>query len=106
MAIGDDGPSFFARYIEDLKPPVEKAKGSSPAQKLLDFIQRWNKPTIRVRDIRIYGPGSIRDQEKATAAARVLVKNGWLRPVETRQHNGQKWQVVRRPIAHPTIMTE
>ena len=100
---GDNGPSVFAKFIDkERQAPVEKAGSRSQAQKLLDWLQRWDKPVVRVRDIRIYGPGSLR--KNVTAPAEILVRNGWLTPVQTRQ--GHKWQIVRRPIAQPTIAAE
>ena len=96
---------IFKRLSAGRPPPVEKAQDRSAAQKLLDWLQRWDKPTVCVRDIRIYGPGSLRNQKKSvTDSAEVLVKNGWLAPVQT--HHGHKWRIVRKPIAHPTIAAE
>jgi len=100
----DEGPSVFARYIEDLKPPVEKTKGSSPAQKMLDWLQRWSRPTVRIRDIRVHGPGrAIRNRENAISTAEILVKTGWLIPLGSRRHDGGEWQIVRRAIVHPIV---
>ena len=93
---------IFKRLSAGRPPSVEKAQDRSPAQKLLEWLQRWDKPTVRVRDIRIYGPGSLR--KNVTNSAEVLVKNGWLTPVQT--HHGHKWRVVRKPIAQPTIAAE
>ena len=92
---------IFKRLSAGRPPPVEKAQDRSAAQKLLDWLQRWDKPTVCVRDIRIYGPGSLRNQKSVTDAAEVLVKNGWLASVQTR--HGHKWRVVRKPIAQPTL---
>ena len=95
---------IFKRLSAGRPPPVEKAQDRSAAQKLLDWLQRWDKPTVCVRDIRIYGPGSLRNQKNVTDAAEVLVKNGWLTPVQdetTRRRHGHKWRIVRKPIAHP-----
>jgi hypothetical protein len=87
------------------RPPVEKAGGRSPAQKLLDWLQRWDRDVVCARDIHVYGPGSLRHQKKSvTDSAEILVKNGWLTPVPTR--HGHKWRIVRRPIADPTILAE
>jgi len=95
---------IFKRLGAGRPPSVEKAQARSPAQKLLDWLQRWDKPTVRVRDIRIYGPGSLRNPKSVADSTEVLVKNGWLTPVQTRQ--GHKWRVVRKPIAQPTIAAE
>jgi hypothetical protein len=86
------------------QPRSETSTGSSErAQKLLDFLQYWTKPTIRARDICIYGPNPIRRRERAIDSAEILVKSGWLVRIKTRQRNMYAWQVVRRPILHPTV---
>jgi len=56
-----------------------------PAQKLLDWLQRWTKDTVCVREIHIYGPYATRDRKSAIAATRILVKNGWLTPIKMRK---------------------
>jgi hypothetical protein len=102
MTNGEGKPSFFARYIDD-PPPIKKEQEPSPAQKLLDFLQRWNKSTIATRDIRIYGPGSIRDRKTAVDAAEVLVRTGWLVPLKPYRY-GRKWQIIERPrIVAPKV---
>ena len=113
MTNGDDGRSFFARYIDEpekerqveiiprgplLQPIVPPATPqSSPTEKLLDFIvNRWPRPVIRVREICQFGPGSIRDRKSAIATAETLVVHGWLAPLPpTRQHNEKLWRIVR-----------
>ena len=102
---------IFKRLDAGRPPSVEKAPARSPAQKLLDWLLRWDKPVVRVCDIRIYGPYALRNQKNksVTDAAEVLVKNGWLAPVQdetTRRRRGHKWRVIRKPIAHPTIAAE
>ena len=69
-----------------------------PAQKLLDWLQHeWTKDTVSARDIYTFGPRSIRDRQSATDLAGILVKHGWLIPIKTRQHNMEKWAIVRKP---------
>ena len=76
--------SLFERLDKGRPPPTRKAQDPSPAQKLLDWLQRWSKPTVSARDICIYGPNAIRDrQERSTSAE--MVKNGWLVPIKTRR---------------------
>jgi hypothetical protein len=71
---------------------------------LLNWLQRWRKPTVSIRDIRIYGPTSIRNRESAINSVEVLVKHGWLVPTETRRRDWRHWQVVRKgAIVHPTV---
>ena len=76
--------------------PVSKPD-KEPAQKLLDWLQRWPKPTITVRDVHIYGPHPFKGRKNVTAAAEVLVQNGWLAPLKTWRYDMRKWQIVRKP---------
>jgi hypothetical protein len=89
--------------LADDPPPTKRPQEPSPAQKLLDWLQRWNKPTIRAADILIYGPRSTRNQKDADNATEVLVRHGWLTPVKTNQRNRRQWQIIRKPIVHPTL---
>ena len=70
--------SLFERLDKGRPPPTRKAQEPSPAQKLLDWLQHWSKPTVSARDICIYGPNAIRDRQRAIDSAEILVKNGWL----------------------------
>jgi|SRR6516162_5636128 hypothetical protein len=79
------------------KPPTKEAQEISPAQKLLDWLQRWNKDTITVRDVHIYGPRPLKGRKNVTAAAEVLVQNGWLTPLKPHQYNMHKWRITRKP---------
>jgi len=85
---------------ERIKPPHK-----DPAQKLLDWLQHWTKPTISTRDIHIYGPNSIRDRESAINSAQTLVDCGWLIPLKAHRRDMHKWQVVRKTIVHPNVAT-
>src|SRR5262245_14364373 len=102
--------SLFERLSKGRPPPVEEASKQArkplPAQKLLDWLQHWTKPTVRGRDICIYGPNSLRDRERAIDSAEILVKNGWLVPIKTRRYDMREWQIVRKPILHPTVAAE
>jgi hypothetical protein len=80
--------------------PTTKAQ-KHPAQKLLDWLQHWAKPTVSAREICIYGPRPIRKREIAGKAAETLVKTGWLVPVQTHRYDMKAWQIVRRPILYP-----
>src|SRR5215831_9030663 len=76
----------------------ELAQKLPPAQKLLDWLQHdWNKPTVSARDIYIYGPNSIRDRESAIDLAEILVKHGWLIPMNARRRDMKEWGIVRSP---------
>ena len=90
------------------QPPAEVVSKQSrndlePAQKLLDWLQRWTKDTVCVREIHIYGPYATRDRKSAIAATRILVKNGWLTPIKMRRYDANKWQITRKLIVHPDV---
>jgi hypothetical protein len=86
------------RSIEVISTRTQKIQR---AQKLLDWLQGWSKPTISAREICIYGPRPIRKREKAGNAAKILEKNGWLIPVQTHRYDMEAWQIVRTPVLYP-----
>src|SRR5262245_602338 len=74
------GTQLAIAVMRGRPPPVEPggvARKLLPAQKLLDSLQHWTKPTVSARAICIYGPNSLRDRENAIASAEILVKHGW-----------------------------
>src|SRR5262245_32131520 len=95
--------SLFERLDKGRPSPIKKTQKPSLAQKLLDWLQHWTKPTVSARDICIYGPNSLRDRRSAIDAAEILVKTGWLMPNKTRRHDMHEWQIVQKPIIHPTV---
>jgi len=95
-----------ATLFERLGQPVqtEKAKEKpEPAQLLLTWLQKWTRPTITARQIRIYGPSCTRDPQIVIAAAEKLVRQGWLTPIKELQRNRRRWGIVRRPLVHPVV---
>jgi hypothetical protein len=94
--------SLFDRLDEGRPPPTKKTQEPSSAQKLLDWLQRWDKPVVRVREICIYGPRP-RDRKSAIDAARILVEQGWLVPLKPHRYDSREWQIVRKPIIYPTV---
>src|SRR4029077_4622531 len=58
----DDGQGYLER-LDKGRPPIEEVikrpQKIQHAQKLLDWLQHWAKPTISARDICIYGPRPI-----------------------------------------------
>jgi hypothetical protein len=102
--------SLFERLAKGRPAPDEAASKPprselEPAQKLLDWLQRWARPTISVREIHVYGPNSLRDRESAINSAEFLVKNGWLNPLKAHRHDRRVWEIVRKPIVGPTVAT-
>jgi hypothetical protein len=103
--------SLFER-LGQLSPPPATKKAEKPlpdqklqqAQLMLNWIQRWAKDIICIRDVRQYGPNSLRNPESAIDAAEVLVKSGWLEPAELHRYDMRKWRIIRRPpIVAPKV---
>ena len=94
--------TFLLAEEPETKSTKQTRKNDS-AQRMLDWLQRWNEPTVSVRDIRIWGPRIFRDPKDATAAAQILVRNGWLTPIGTRQPYLHKWRVIRKLIVNPKV---
>jgi len=90
-------------FAEPEPKPTEKAHKNDSAQRLLDWLQRWGKDTVRVRDIRVYGPRPIRNPKCAVDAAKTLVKYGWLTPVWAHQREVDEWRIVRKLIVNPKV---
>jgi hypothetical protein len=99
------GEMMFGYPEEKDQPESKSAPEVSPEQKLLDWLQRWNKPALSLRDILIHGPRALRDRETAIRATQVLIKNGWLQPVKALRHDAHQWEIIRRPIVHPVATT-
>jgi hypothetical protein len=95
--------NLFERLDRGRPTPVEKSQEISPAQKLLDWLQKWPKPTVCAKNILQFGPNSIRKQKTADDATTILVKHGWLIPTKTNQSNWRRWQIVRNPTVHPKV---
>ncbi|HVI68544.1 MAG TPA: hypothetical protein VM910_39125 [Bradyrhizobium sp.] len=88
------------------RPPAEmaiKQSSKAPAQLLLDWLPRWPQDTITVRQIRVYGPYTIRNRRSAIDAAEVLVTNGWLKPIKPSRPDTYAWQITRKTILHPPV---
>jgi hypothetical protein len=99
--------SLFERLgKERTAPPNKKAHQLESAQKLLDWLQRWNKNTVTLRNILQFGPHSTRYKTAASNAADVLVKNGWLIPMKTQHKNREEWYIVRQLRVYPAVATE
>src|SRR5262245_31420595 len=82
------------------EPAPEIKQPPSEAQRMLDWRQRWNKPTVRMNEILVYGPRSLRKRKIEIDAAQVLVKHRWLTQLQARKPNIVEWQVDRRGVVH------
>jgi hypothetical protein len=87
--------------LQPIVPPADHK--SPPIEKLLDWlVNRWPKSAIRVREICQFGPPAARNRKSAIALTELLAANGWLTPIETRQHNMKLWRIVRGPHENPS----
>jgi hypothetical protein len=87
-------PTIFDRLARG-RPPKPKIEQPSqePAQLLLNWLARRTGNTVTARDIRNYGPGSIRNREIALNSAKVLAAHGFLTPI-----NSHTWKINRDPL--------
>jgi hypothetical protein len=95
--------NLFERLATMVPPSAEKTqepvpnKNPEPAQRMLDWIQRWAKDTICISDVRQYGPNSLRNPKSIIDAAETLVRTGWLEPAKSHRYDMRKWRIIRRP---------
>jgi hypothetical protein len=91
----------FDRHVDEKKPSnlirLNRAHEVPPAQRLMAWLPRWPKATISVRDVRLYGPNSLRNTKIATDAIEVLAGYGWLVPVMAPAYNQKWWEIIRAP---------
>jgi len=97
--------NLFDRLAKGRPTEAAVKQPHSDAQKMLDWLQRWPKPTVSAKEIYQYAPSSIRfDRENAIKTAEILAKHGWLARLQTRQRNYRIWQIVRKgAIVHPRV---
>ena len=88
--------NLFERLDKGRPPPPPKQAQPSPAQTLLDWLQHWANTTVTAREVYTYGPNSIRNKKTTLSLAQILVEQGWLVPIETRQYNTHEWKIVQR----------
>ena len=91
----------FASHASEKRPSslirLNRAHEAPPAQRLMAWLPRWPKAIISVRDVRLYGPNSLRNTKIASDAIEVLVGYGWLVPVMAPAYNQKWWEIVRAP---------
>jgi hypothetical protein len=96
--------NLFDRLDRGRPPEEKKTNQPDPAQKLLDWLQKWSKPNISLRDIQLYAPRIVRTHRSTIdAATEILVKNNWLVPDKAHRRDRRVWQIIRRPMVHPTV---
>jgi len=72
----------------------------SEAQKLLDWLHKWDEELISLPDIYQRGPNSIREKARAAQLVKILVDHGWLMPVPDGseiqgQFRREVWKIIR-----------
>jgi hypothetical protein len=100
--MNNNSNSVFAKHIAAVEK-TKRALDVSPAQKLLNFLQRWPKDTVSLRDLRQFGPKSMRDRQSVIDSAEILVRHKWLTPIPTHRRDRREWQIARKLIVHPTV---
>ena len=96
--------NLFERLSKGRPPPAEEnTKQPDLAQRMLNFLLRWPHPSISTSDMMIYGPRPKQNAEGVLKLATILEKHGWLTPKSTPKKNMRHWNIVRRPIVHPTL---
>jgi hypothetical protein len=89
-------PEIVRKGPQPLIPPAHS--GSPPSEKLLAWmVNFWPKDIITLRDIRAYGPNSVRDPADAINLTRKLTEFGWLVPAAAWRRDQKKWQIIREP---------
>src|SRR5262249_55605693 len=102
MAKQKAGEETFS-FASDDTPPIKQPQKPLPEQLLLDFLQKWRQPTIRLNQILVYGPRP-RKREIPIRPAKKLPGHIWLSPTKPRRPDMLEWRIVRHhPIVHPTI---
>src|SRR5262249_10291924 len=90
-------------FADDPKTEVKQPQKNDHAQQLLDWLQKWPKPTIRAADILIYGPTPTRKRKNANDATETLVRHGWLAPLQAQQENYRSALITQKNIVPPQL---
>jgi hypothetical protein len=90
-------PTIFeklAKHRTAAQPEEKTQQPKERAQALLNWLQRWPKPTVSSRDIRIWGPKVLHDRERAIHSAEILVAHGHLQSTP----KNRVWKIIREPL--------
>jgi hypothetical protein len=85
------------------QPKLGTSELAQDLQKLHDWLQHWDQPTVCLRDICYRGPNSIRNRKRAIGLAEILVGHGWLIPNRAHRYDRHLWQIVRGRDGYPTV---
>src|SRR5262245_32159969 len=98
--------TIFDRLSKGRPAPVEeKTDELDHAQRMLDFILYWPRPSISVPELMTYGPRPRKNAEEVLKSATVLERQGWLVAKKMPRKDMRHWDIVRRPIIHPKLTT-
>ena len=91
---GDDGPSFFARYIDEPDGRRSPAAGPPGSRKTTRLVAAQMVPAHHPRqNIYQYGPGPTRDKESTLKLTAILERRGYLVPMKTRRYDTKMWRI-------------
>lgn len=99
--------NLFERLNQGRPAPTEEAikqwrGGAPPIEKLLDWlVNHWDKTTVTAREIRIYGPRSVRHGKTALNLTQTLTERGWLVPVKGNRRDKREWKIAGKLFGAP-----
>jgi len=97
-----NGEPTFSFASDNTSAP--QPQGPSPAQRLLDWLQKWPHETISSKQLYQYAPRAVRsDRETAIKTAEILEQYGWLSRRKTKTRGWRVWEITRRPVVHPLV---
>jgi hypothetical protein len=89
------GAKLFG-YEDQTEQPESQPKPEqkhSAARELLIWIQRWGKPVISLRDVRAFGPRTVRERPVALKQIEILVNHGRLVPMKAHRRDRLVWRL-------------
>jgi hypothetical protein len=94
--------------FDRLRPPaIKKKQEISPPQALLNFLQRWPRDLICLRDLRIFGPRMVRaEQSVIDSSIALLIRHSHLAVAPSHRRDRHVWKIIRRPVASPIITSQ
>jgi hypothetical protein len=98
--------NLFDRLNKRLAPAETAEKRQHDlelGQLLLNWLQVWKQKTVTERQIRIFGPGQLRDRERVNRATEILIKNGWLHPPKITPRGAREWKLVHKMVVAPRV---
>jgi|SRR6516225_8584905 len=97
--------TIFERLSKNRPAPINEAQRPDYAQRMLDFILRWPRPSIATTDLMTYGPNPRQNAEETLKLATLLERQGWLTKKDMPKKNMKHWTINRKPFVHPKLTT-